>query len=203
MPVDEDPFKPDDDPWGEKKEVKAVIREEPEGEVGLSVKFGTGYEVPMFHVKAKNVYVLADLVGYVPIDPGAPTRKFAAGLLEYWTNVARIVQANYKASKPAVEDGPEEAPKATSTRTGTASNRSSSGGPRGGGSRPAPRQKEDDADTDWMYDREVPPECEHGEWKPVTKVSTKNNRRWYAWGHPGREEGSCNTDLQFVDAPKN
>lgn len=166
------------------------------GEVGLSVKFGVGYEAPMFHVKAADVYTLGALVGYDgPTD--VSTRKYFGGLTDYWTNVARIIQGNYKDSRPDPSEAHEE-PKPVVRGTVTRQAPQA----RGGGARPQQRRtQEDDADTEWMYDVEVPPECDHGEWKTVTKIG-KGNKRWFAWGCPGTQGNQCSDGLQFLNKPK-
>lgn len=200
MSVEEDPFAPVEDPADKpaprahkKNPVPAEFP--PAGEVGLSAKFGVGYEAPMFHVKATDVYTLGALVGYDgPTD--VSTRKYFAALTDYWTNVSRIVQGNYTDSRPDRPETREEtktAPRGSGTRQAPQA--------RGGATRPQQRRQADDADTSWMYDEEVPPECDHGEWKTVTKIG-KNNRRWFAWGCPGTQGNQCDDGLQFVDKPK-
>lgn len=208
MSVKEDPFKPVDDPEDEpaprthKRSLAAAPETSyqpvsslvPSGEVGLSVKFGVGYEAPMFHVKANDVYTLGALVGYDgPTD--VSTRKYFGGLTDYWTNVARIIQGNYKDSRPD-----QEAPQETKQVVrGTVTRQAPQA--RSGGARPQQRRtQEDDADTEWMYDVEVPPECDHGEWKTVTKVGAKG--RWFAWGCPGTQGNQCSDGLQFVNKPR-
>lgn len=199
MSVEEDPFAPVEDP-ADKPAPRAHKKDPvpaefpPAGEVGLSAKFGVGYEAPMFHVKATDVYTLGALVGYDgPTD--VSTRKYFAALTDYWTNVSRIVQGNYTDSRP----DRSEAPKAEKEGTPRSFTRVAPQ-TRSGGSRPQQRRQTDDADCSWMYDEEVPPECDHGEWKTVTKVGGKG--RWYAWGCPGTRDNQCEDGLQFVNKPK-
>jgi hypothetical protein len=198
--VDHDPFAPVDDPAGPTR-AEPNAKRSPEsdpyfatGEVGLSVKFGVGYEAPMFHVKASDVYILGALVGYDgPTD--VSTRKYFGGLSDYWTNVARIIQGNYKDSRPDTQEAAHEI-KPPSRGASTRSTPQA----RSGGARPQQRRAQDDDDTSWMYDEEVPPECDHGEWKTVTKVGAKG--RWFAWGCPGTQGNQCSDGLQFVNKPR-
>lgn len=195
MSVDQDPFAPVDDPQEDKKPVRRRLKTventeapqttPPDGhpnEVGISLKFGVGYGDPMFHLKASSIYTLASLVGYEG-DVNVSTAKYTQGFLSWWSGIARDIQGTHK---PKTEEAPKAYSNTRSGSTGTTSRRTSGG----------TRKQVDDDDTDWMYDRFTPPECDHGEWRPVTKVSAKG--RWYAWGCPGTKEDSCSNGLEFV-----
>lgn len=197
--VEDDPFapvpdpadEPAPDPWAGGAPIAgrapAVERDVVTGEFGLSAKFGRGYEAPMLHVKARDLYTLAAMVGY-EYDPDARTRDVLKGVSKFWTSFANAVQRDYA---PA-EGGAAPAPIG---RTPSGANRAPSGG---GQRRQQPARI--DFDTSWMYDESTPPQCEHGEWKPVTKEGSRG--RWFAWGCPGDKRDQCSDGLEFVNKPK-
>lgn len=178
-PADEPPFEPDapaEDAAPDPREVR-VSDVYPTGEVGVSFKFGTGYEAPMLHFKASSLEGLADLVGY---DRGAESgADLLFGLTEYCANGSKFVTGKY------------------TEVTGRKLNTSTGGSSGAGGQRKGTPPEANQAPA-WMGD---PPSCAHGPRKYVTKTKSDGSR-WHAWGCSGPQGDNCSPGLEFVNAPK-
>jgi hypothetical protein len=178
---DEPPFVADPEPTPETPRASVNSPAVPaEGEVGISFKFGTGFEAPMLHFKARSMEVLADLTGY---DRGTETGSdLLFGLVEYCANGSKFVTSKYT----------EVTGRKLNTTTGGGGFKTSADGPRKG---TPPEAAEPPA---WMG---PPPSCDHGPRKYVSKIKSDGSR-WHAWGCSGEQGDNCNPGLKFVNAPK-
>jgi hypothetical protein len=173
-PAESDPpFVPDPEPTPDTPRASAnTSADSAEGEVGISFKFGTGYEAPMLHFKARSMEVLSDLTGY---DRGSETgADLLFGLVEYFANGSKFVTSKY------------------TEVTGRKLNTTSGGGARKG------TPPEAATPPAWMGE---PPSCAHGPRKYVSKVKNDGSR-WHAWGCSGEQGDNCEPGLKFVNAPK-
>lgn len=178
-PADEPPFEPDPPADnhtspGKPGDVLAT------GEVGISFKFGTGYEAPMLHFKASSLEALADLTGYDRTGESGPDLFF--GLTEYAANASKFVTGKYT--------------EITGRKLGEARGGNSGGGSSGGARKGTP--PEANKPPAWMGEA---PTCK-GHDLPTKYVSrTKaDGTRWHAWGCPLDKDESCGLD--FRNAPK-
>jgi|SRR6266850_1578128 len=143
----------------------------PVGEISLSGKTGPGYEAGLINLRAPTVRDAAETLG---IDPeGKLPNVLLAEVIAKWNEVHVFAQDHYRETKG------EPAPSAKAA--------------------PAQRGKPAGATQapDWMG---LPPSCDHGKKRYVTKVGAKG--QWHAWGCPGPKNDQCEDGLDFQNEPK-